>query len=319
MATIRQRDPTMTTGLRGRYTAEMRRRMRRIKALVLESVVVHDALRLKQTAPVSPGVLFGAAQAAGRYDFPSDIPGKAAAFMAWLRKAIEDELLGIVQGDVRNVVSRDGWQDVYVRAAYGAGLAAADAALKRLGLDVPDLSISAAFNLPVHADTLAILFSRNFEELKGVSEAMATQISRALSEGLAQGLGPREIGKLMGDAIDGLTRTRGELISRTEIIRAWNESALNRYEQFGIPGVTAQVEFATAGDDNVCKVCKGLAKQDNGHGPGIFTLAEARGVIPVHPRCRCAWLPVVAGLQANQILAVFSGVVMARRGVRLRR
>lgn len=311
MATIKQRDPTMTTGVRGQYTAEMRRRFRRVKALVLETVIENDALRLKPTPPMSPGSLFSAAaRAADRYAFPSDVAGKAEAFMEWLREAVEDELLGITQGDVRKVVAREAWQDIYIRAAYGKGLAAADATLKRMGIDVPDMSISGVFTLPIHADTLALLFTRNFEELKGVSETMAAQISRALSEGLAQGKGPREIGKRMGELIDGLTRTRGELISRTEIIRAWNESALNRYQEFGIPGVTAQVEFATAGDDRVCAQCASLQGK-------VYTLDESRGVIPVHPNCRCAWLPVIPNLSVNQVLALFSGIATANVRVRL--
>lgn len=299
----------MTTGVRGQYTAEMRRRFRRVKALVLETVSENDALRLRPTPPVHPGSLFSAARAAGKYAFPSDPAGKAAAFMEWLREAVEEELLGITQGDARKVVAREAWQDIYIRAAYGKGLAAADATLKRMGLEVPDMSLSGVFTLPVHADALALLFARNFEELKGVSETMAAQISRALAEGLAQGKGPREIGTRMGDLIDGLTRTRGELIARTEVIRAWNESALNRYQEFGIPGVTAQVEFATAGDDRVCATCARL----NGK---MYTLEEARGVIPVHPNCRCAWLPVIPNLSVNQVLAIFSGIVQANARLR---
>jgi len=293
MATIRQRDPTMTTGVRGQYAKEIARRFRRVRRLVLESVVENDALRVGKVPGirVSGGAGFDTpakigqatqpavnARAAGRYDFPSDVAGKAAAFMEWLREAIEDEILGITQGDVRKVVAREAWQDVYVRAAYGKGVATADAALKRMGIDVPDLSISGLFNLPIHADTLAMLFTRNFEELRDISETMASQISRILSEGLATGKGPREIGRLMGDLIEGMSRTRGTKISRTEIVRAWNEAAINRYEEFGIPGVTAMVELATAGDDRVCAECAGLQGR-------VYTLADARGVIPVHPNC----------------------------------
>ena len=47
-----------------------------------------------------------------------------------------------------------------------------------------------------------------------------------------------------------------------------------------------EAEFQTAGDDRVCPQCAAL----NGE---IYKVEDARGVIPVHPRCRCNWLPVV--------------------------
>jgi SPP1 gp7 family putative phage head morphogenesis protein len=46
------------------------------------------------------------------------------------------------------------------------------------------------------------------------------------------------------------------------------------------------VELVTAGDLRVCPMCQGL----NGK---VYTIKEARGLIPVHPQCRCAWVPVM--------------------------
>jgi hypothetical protein len=50
--------------------------------------------------------------------------------------------------------------------------------------------------------------------------------------------------------------------------------------------VEADVEHQTAGDSRVCPQCASLQGTR-------YTIAEARGVVPVHPRCRCAWKPVV--------------------------
>lgn len=41
-------------------------------------------------------------------------------------------------------------------------------------------------------------------------------------------------------------------------------------------------EFTTQGDDKVCPECELLAGEE-------YTVDEARGVIPVHPNCRCTW------------------------------
>jgi hypothetical protein len=43
-------------------------------------------------------------------------------------------------------------------------------------------------------------------------------------------------------------------------------------------------KIETAGDDRVCKICLAAAED-------TYTLDEARGLIPLHPRCRCAWVP----------------------------
>ena len=43
-------------------------------------------------------------------------------------------------------------------------------------------------------------------------------------------------------------------------------------------------EWTTAGDERVCPECGGWE--------GIkMTIEEARGMIPLHPNCRCDWLP----------------------------
>ena len=63
-------------------------------------------------------------------------------------------------------------------------------------------------------------------------------------------------------------------------------AANDAYEEAGIKGVKAKVEWVTAGDDRVCEECAGLEAE-------VFTLDQARGLIPLHPNCRCAWIPVV--------------------------
>lgn len=46
------------------------------------------------------------------------------------------------------------------------------------------------------------------------------------------------------------------------------------------------VAWATAGDELVCPQCEALEDQ-------IFTLETARGMLPLHPNCRCALYPLV--------------------------
>jgi SPP1 gp7 family putative phage head morphogenesis protein len=76
------------------------------------------------------------------------------------------------------------------------------------------------------------------------------------------------------------------MLARTEIIRAYAESSLQEFRNWEVEGVNALCEFQTAEDERVCSKCSHLQGV-------IYTIDEASGVIPVHPSCRCIWLPIL--------------------------
>ena len=63
------------------------------------------------------------------------------------------------------------------------------------------------------------------------------------------------------------------------------EAGLNSYEEAGVEGVDVEAEWLTAAD--ACPLCVEAADK------GTYTLGEARGLIPLHPNCRCSWAPKV--------------------------
>ena len=100
------------------------------------------------------------------------------------------------------------------------------------------------------------------------------------AERLAKGT---KVGRLRdGHAHDAGTGP-GSRISRTE---APSASTIRRIRkaQAGIEALNV-VEVLTAGDDDVCPVCEDISLS------GPYTINEARGLIPAHPRCRCAFVP----------------------------
>lgn len=280
-----RRDPTRTTMLRQQYVVAARSRFRALKGLISETIVQNDALLLSDRRSVAN------ASAARRYDFPSDLAGKSSAFMDWLYDAMDDDILEITLRDGRRIVSHNAWQNVYVRAGYGRGVDMASTALRQAGIEISPYSLTALFNSAMHAEALAMLFVRNFDELRGITDVMGQQIARTLAEGLARGLGPRQVAQLINERVDGIGINRALTLARTEIIRAHAEASLNRYEEFGLQGVMGRAEWVTAGDDKVCPLCAALEGKQ-------FTIQEARGMLPLHPNCRCAWLPLI-GLRAN--------------------
>jgi SPP1 gp7 family putative phage head morphogenesis protein len=285
---ILRRDPTRTITLRRAYEAEMVRRFKIIRKLIIETVVKNDALYLKPEPP--PGLRLQV-QPVKKFVFRRDSVGKLQDFLAWLNTAIDEHVLAATEGGVVPLtptpLTAVNWQGAYVTDAYNKGLAQANAHLSNLGILPTDQAvIGIGFNLPIDVEALNLLYTRQFELLKGITTAMSSDISRVLTQGFAEGIGPREIGKRITKSVDKIGIIRGRMIARTEVINVYNQAALNRYETFQIPQVTAMVEFSHSGDDRVCQRCLDLEGKK-------YTIPQARGVIPIHPNCRCTWLPVV--------------------------
>ena len=83
------------------------------------------------------------------------------------------------------------------------------------------------------------------------------------------------------------SKTRAQLIARTEVIRAHHLGNVQEMRNFEIPGVVIKAELATAGDHRVCPECLALEGK-------VYSLDEIEGLIPVHPLCRCVALPTRA-------------------------
>ncbi len=77
-------------------------------------------------------------------------------------------------------------------------------------------------------------------------------------------------------------RRRMQTIARTETARAQNIGYATGMDDLGV----TQLEFSATIDEHTSSECMSL----NGK---KFKTSEAKGIIPVHPNCRCAMLPVV--------------------------
>lgn len=266
-----RRDPTRTTAIRNRFSAELFKRFRKLKGLINEVITKEDGFGLKTNR--------------GQFEFTRS-SDKIAAFMEWLRRQQNANILEVTRGASQSSAAERAWTAVYVRSTYQRGVAQAAANLRRSGADISQRWIDAAFMRPIHADRLGIAYTRVFTQLQGITEAMDQQISLVLAEALAEGVGPAETARRINNRVDKIGIARARVLAQTETIAAHAEATLNAYEEAGVEGVEVEAEFATAGDDRVCPECESLEGR-------TFKLAESRGIIPVHPRCRCAWIPVV--------------------------
>lgn len=83
-----------------------------------------------------------------------------------------------------------------------------------------------------------------------------------------------ETGKLQISAAE-----RPNIITRTETVRIANEGLLDNFKDNGVK----QVRYLAALSDRTCPICEGK----NGE---VHELNESRGIIPIHPNCRCSWI-----------------------------
>lgn len=274
-------DPTRTTALRQQFVAQMNKRFTWLKGQIRKAVVDQDVFGLRQRLP---GLRLQALPQPGAFAFRTD-PQKVDAFMAWLGEQADAGVLEVTTRTGGRAGLEQRWTDTYVRRAYDRGADRARAEMEKVGLQLGPLEGS--FRSPAHADRLGMLYTRTFNELKGITSAMDQQISRELADGLAQGLNPRDIAQKLSQRVDAIGITRARTLARTEVIRAHHTATVAEYRAAGLDGVKVKAEWATAGF-NVCPICADMEGK-------VYTLDQIQGMIPAHPNCRCVALPVLPG------------------------
>lgn len=274
-------DPTRTKTLRERqFIPAFTRRLWALKGVIRETVgYANDALGLRQEATAAADDV----EPADSFEFETDA-GAREAFMAWLNKQIAAGVLEPASdGRVRN---GEHYTAHFVRSAADRGWADAADRLRKRGHDVTEEGLRSSFDKPMNVKQLEKSYKRVFSDLKNISRAMQAAIRGELTRGLAEGVNPRVMARRLNGRVDAIGINRAKTLARTEVIRNYNDFALDRYESEGVEEVGVEVEFLTAQDDRVCKECEKFDGRQ-------FTIDGARGVIPKHPNCRCTYTPIV--------------------------
>ena len=286
-------DPTRTTAIRKAFYLDMRRRFAQLKVSILKLILEEDAFGLKKS--VSP-------LANQRFKYLDD-DKKIKAFMEWLDKEIGRTLLE-VKGD-------KGWEAQYIDRAYLTAAKRVFADLKRGEhpkkiegafehfmrggfLSRPQLVSNArrvkltSKNQPRNARgqfvKMRMLETKTREQMKGMTARMKQGIGRILTEELSRQTTAKAIAKRLAAELD-LSKRQAAKLVQTEIVATYAESQLDAMEALDIGEVGAEVEFETT-SGNPCPQCIDLEGQ-------VFSIEEARGVIPVHPNCQCRWNPII--------------------------
>lgn len=294
-------DPTRTTTLRNMFENDMIRRFKKIVKVITDAIVVQDVFGLRNP------ILVQSTPPPQAFNFPRSAD-KVTGFMQWLQQLINEELLTVSRMPQLGVSTEQAWTDMYIQDSYKRGVMRARSELIKAGYSPPGMQLGvtideAMFN-PYHIDRVGLAYTRTYQDLKGITDALSNQISRVLGQGLIDGDGPALLARKMRAVIEGggaelgLTdslgryipaQRRARMLARTEIIKAHHSANVQEYRNWGAAGVKVLAEWITAEDGRVCEECNALA---HGGDNGVYTLDAIEGMIPAHPNCRCMALPV---------------------------
>lgn len=269
-------DPTRTTTLRRKATQTIRARFAALKGDIVKLVRDEDAFGMRAVRNK-------------RFSFHTD-PQKVKEFQRWLKTQVDSRILKESGGDIWQAYAEQGYRKGQGRAfddVRGSKKASLGSDQRQLDFyaGTKDEFLRSAFGRPVAVEKIQLLAGRSYDDLENVTADMSTRMSRVLVDGLTQGRNPRDIASEMADEAD-LGSNRAETIARTEIIRAHAEGQLDAMEAMGVDQVGVMVEFSTAADDRVCPECSDYEGT-------LLDIEEAHGIIPLHPNCRCAFLPYI--------------------------
>lgn len=194
-----------------------------------------------------------------------------------------DEALG------RIVLGGDGeWMAPYLREAAARGAAGAS---RRAGFG----------GAPPRLRTERVVHSAAVAELQGIMEVVSQQAVRAVAMGEIRRTKPRLVMTEIAGRIARVGVVRGRALVSFAVVSAYNNAALDALQDLGIKQVDVDPEFVrrarvadadeeivevlTAGDDAVCAECEDISQS------GPYDIETARGMIPAHPNCRCAFVP----------------------------
>lgn len=293
---ISQYDPTRTTVLRDRFSKDMDKRFVELALMVKRSVYNNDCFGLKglqknQMQPVTEEEF--------KYKTSSE---KIAFFLLWFQTQVD-------RGVLNNSIFENPWTNKYVYEAYKRGVIRARQELIKAGYKIPTIEEMGGIDIVLqniyHVERLGLLQGKVFTDLKGITDAMSTQISRILTQGFLNGEAPALLARKLVAAINGtgmgelgITDTLGRFIpasrrammlARTETIRGFHLATIQEYRNWGLEGIKVLAEWSTAKDDRVCDKCAAMDGK-------IFTLDEIEPLIPFHPSCRCTTIPFIEEL-----------------------
>lgn len=134
----------------------------------------------------------------------------------------------------------------YIRPAYQQGTAKANANIANQSkLYADSRSLEQLLTSPPYLKRLGLLRGRVFNDMAGIVGDIQTTLARTLTQGLADGVGPLEIGRRITEST-GIVESRANRIARTETGEALREGRLAETESAQSLGILVGVMHLSA-------------------------------------------------------------------------
>ena len=115
-----------------------------------------------------------------------------------------------------------------------------------------------------------------------ISDATRDMLLSTVTDAIENGWSAADLATAVADSV-GFSDARAETIARTELITAYNQSALDAYKS---SGVVDGKSWLSAGDDLVEEDCE--MNEEDGVIPLDDDFSSGDDAPPAHPNCRCA-------------------------------
>lgn len=308
----RRFDPTGTLDIRRAFSAELDQRWSKMRRLVIEAIDRNDHLGLhgstSSISRIGPRVI------------PAVMPGtdNVKAFQTWIDEALRQIVLGF-----------DGtWTAKYVSQSADRALQRA-AELMGREVEADEGRITAISSLAI-VELQGIMEAVSQQAIRALTEghiakqrpslvarnvaAVVSRIGRDRSRLMAQTIiikmfsaasldafrsaGVTQVG-MIPERIRVVSGQHGKTIARDAKTKEKKKTPkskakkkptakqlaaiLKREAQLQALG---EVDVLTAGDNDVCEECEDISNE------GPYSIDEAESLIPAHPNCRCAFVPV---------------------------
>jgi ADP-ribose pyrophosphatase YjhB (NUDIX family) len=226
------------------------------------------------------------------------------------RAVTEEDRLGLLPGGVMAYHAPSVRQDAFANWLGAAGATVASASWSRPFLaqawdkGVLDASFDLGTPLSTDADASYLCMLCD-QEVKGIMAALHQQLNRAAEKLITLHAKPAGAYRELKRVFDAVAEPRLHMLAHALTIRAYNDGKLQAYHQAGVTQVGMHPEWLpqflsrdavfndlqlilkTAGDDRVCDECDDAAEESP------YSIQDAMGIIPLHPHCRCTWVPFV--------------------------
>lgn len=273
MPTLLDSDPSRTRLFRSAFRRDLFAGLDEVRRKCYEFVVENDELGMGPRPTVN----------ARRYAFMDD-DRKAEEFRRLVAEQLREHFLEKVEGGT--ITPRAA---AYILKAYEAAVGRSFKESNR------DLSVRAPESFPIRQSDFArlvrrdpqtaarfrSLIARADEDAKAIAATLEARALSVAAEALASGASPKQLYARVNREVIALGRQRSELFVHQTMVRAAAEGQLDAFAALGKTEVSIWAEWVRMA--NACPLCVKASKR------GPYKIEKARGLIPLHVRCRCSW------------------------------